>query len=345
VFDEWPLAAATAERYPNVDHVPIPTGGLSILDGLERNVALWERPIPNLCNQAWVDRISAEAKHRGLTLMLTGTMGNLSFSNAGLELLPELLVSGRLFRLAAAIRAVKRQSGGRWAGVGLQTVAPFLPGPLWTQVNRLRGLGRDSEVITFATPKAEAAAQPQRPEDLCGVDPYGRPPANGRKARMAALTRIDPGPFNKGTLAGWGVDVRDPSADRALFEFALSVPTEEYIVAGMNRALARQGFADRLPEKVRLEMRKGFQASDWAAALRAERERLRAEAESIAASPAASEVVDAGKMLRVIDAWPEGSLNDPVVHGTYRLSLLRALAAGHFLRWADTSVAAEDADF
>jgi asparagine synthase (glutamine-hydrolysing) len=74
---------------------------------------------------------------------------------------------------------------------------------------------------------------------------------------------MDQGNYNKGVLGGWGVDMRDPSADRRLVEFCLSVPPEQFLAGGVPRSLARRAFADRLPPEVLRERRKGYQAADW----------------------------------------------------------------------------------
>src|SRR5207249_2791570 len=96
-----------------------------------------------------------------------------------------------------------------------------------------------------------------------GLDLAYRPWSDGLAARMWGLRRIDLGNYIKGALGGWGVDLRDPTADVRLIEFCLSVPTEQFFRDGVNRALARRALADRLPPAVVEEQRKGYQGVDW----------------------------------------------------------------------------------
>jgi hypothetical protein len=70
-------------------------------------------------------------------------------------------------------------------------------------------------------------------------------------ARRLGITR-------KGTLADGGIDVRDPTADRRLIEFCLSVPTEQFFRNGVPRALARAALADRVPADPATSVSDGF---------------------------------------------------------------------------------------
>ncbi len=110
-----------------------------------------------------------------------------------------------------------------------------------------------------------------------------RPWKDGHAARLWALRRGDRGPHQKGVLAGWGIDVRDPTADRRLVEFCLAVPTDQFMRDGAPRALARRALADRLPAAVLNAPTKGYQAADWHEGLTAARGELAAEVERLAA--------------------------------------------------------------
>ena len=48
------------------------------------------------------------------------------------------------------------------------------------------------------------------------------------------MRRGDRGTQPKGILAGWGVDLRDPTADKRLVEYCLSIPTEQYVATAFS---------------------------------------------------------------------------------------------------------------
>jgi len=165
-------------------------------------------------------------------------------------------------------------------------------------------------------------------------DPACRPWADGFAMRLWVLRGVDVGTYIKGILGGWGIDQRDPTADRRLIEFCLSVPTSQYLSQGVRRALARRALADRVPKVVTEETRSGYQGADWHERLTVERDRVTSEVRRLENCPAAANALDLKRMRHLVEKWPsEGWDRKPVILA-YRCALLRGLSTGHFLRRA-----------
>ncbi len=329
--DEGPLAAAVAARYPNLEHVLVRTNGRSPFATLDRNFFLFERPVLNLCNGVWMDGIMDAAKARRLPVMLTGQMGNMSFSYAGLELLPELLAGGRWLRLARELRRLPG-NGIRPRSALAHTIGPFMPASLWRAINR--GMGKHFRLGDYSAVNLHTAEALQADAAANGLDFSYRPRRDPVGTRRWVIGRVDLGNYNKGYLGGWGIDVRDPSADRRLVETCLSIPAGQFLKDGLPRSIARRMLADRLPPEIVREQRKGLQAVDWHEGLTAARDEARLEAERIAAVDGAAEILETGKLDALLEDWPEDGWNGNKVTGRYRLALLRGLSGGHFLRKA-----------
>jgi asparagine synthase (glutamine-hydrolysing) len=328
-LDEGPHAAAVAALYPNIDHVLVRTAGRSPLATLDRSFFLYERPIANLSNLVWADAILDEARSRGLSVLLTGQLGNLSFSHSGSERLPALLRRGRLLTLAREAMALRRH-GAPLSGTLGQAFGPFVPERLWQAVQRRRGRRdtlRDISILSPAAIDAVDAAEP-------GGVYRRRPSADPLAARLVALRHADPGGYNKGVLGGWGIDLRDPTGDRALVELCLSIPIDQYLRGGRTRALARDAFADRLPPLVLEETRKGRQAADWHEGMAPARADAAAEVEAMLRLPDPHGLLDTERLRRLLENWPEEGWQDPAVEQGYGLALLRGLSGGHFVRKA-----------
>ncbi|HEX8240758.1 MAG TPA: asparagine synthase-related protein [Allosphingosinicella sp.] len=330
--DEGPYAAAVAALYPNMDHVLVRNGGSPFAD-LDRLFFLYERPFLNLCNGVWMHKIMDLARERGHRVLLSGASGNMSFSYDGMPLLTQLLSRGRLLALARESLALVR-NGTRVGTVAAQTLGPFLPAPLWRAISRIRGKGRKLTDYTAISPEALQAYRIAERGAERGLDSSYRPRRDAHELRLWALRRIDTGNYNKGYLAGWGIDVRDPTSDRRLVEFCLTVPTDQYLRHGVRRALARTAFADRLPAKIVNERLKGYQAADWHEGLVAARDELGSELGRIEASAEASATLDHAAMRRLAESMPAEGWNKPGITQRYRLALLRGVSAGHFLRKA-----------
>lgn len=335
IGDEGPLAALTASLYPNMEHVLLSAGDRSPADALDRNFLLFERPIQNLCNHSWWDAINDEAKRRGLTVMLTGQAGNLSFSHTGYELLPQLFGRLRWIRLARTAAAMRGQ--GATLGFAAQLAAgPYVPRPLWRLIARLAGKDRDALFVDRGVHKDRIAGLMGRAEQL-GIDTSFRPRRNGIGDRLRTLQGLDLGNYNKGMLAGWGIDVRDPAADRDLVQFCLRVPASEYLVDGRPRALALAALADRVHPAVLEERRKGFQAADWQQSVAGALGQIEDEVERLRACAPAADVVDLDEMRALLRAPPGAQVDEVAQVRKYRGALLRSLSVGHFLRKASGS--------
>ncbi len=329
--DEGALAAGVAALHPNIEHVKVLASEGSLFGGLDRHTFLYERPLLNLCNGIWTHAILDDAKRRGLSVLLTGQHGNMSISYDGMPLLFQMLRRGHLLRLSGVALGLRRW-GLRWGTIASAALGPGMPMPFWRLIKKVRGKGTSlTDYTLLSRIQADGAALAERARAR-GLDPSYRPRRDGFETRLWALSRVDLGNYNKGMLGGWGVDVRDPTADRRLIEFCLSVPMEQYLAGGVPRSLARRAFADRLPASLVSERRKGYQAADWHEGLIAARCELVEEVERIAAVPGIEHELDVGRMKELVSNWPTDGWLKPRNVELYRLALLRGVSAGHFLR-------------
>jgi asparagine synthase (glutamine-hydrolysing) len=333
LIDEGPLATATAAMHPNIDHVLVRGGGRSPLDALDRNFLLFERPVLNICNQVWGDAINDAVRERGLGVLLVGDMGNLTLSYGGAELLPELIRAGRLVRWLREARGLHQRQQVRWVSVLARSLGPWFPAWVWRLAQRMNGAA-DLDLASYSLLRPDrvreldlAARARERQLDLA----Y-RPWKDGYAARLWALRRGDRGVHQKGVLAGWEIDVRDPTADRRLVEFCLATPTDQFMRDGVPRALARRALADRLPAAVLDAALKGYQGADWHEGLTAARGELAAEVDRLAACGPASTALSTERMRQMVRDWPQSDWDQREVADPYRLALLRGVSAGHFLR-------------
>jgi asparagine synthase (glutamine-hydrolysing) len=331
--DEGPLAAATATLYANVEHVLIRAGLVSPLVDLDGRLSLLDGPTANLSNWVWGDAINQAARERGLTVLLTGQMGNLTLSYSGLQLLPELLRRGRLVALRRAAAALIARKNMNWRGAFVQAFGPFTPNWLWRRIFPRR---EHDDVLQLSGIRAERLAELDLPAlaRARGYDLTNALPSDGFTARVQAMCRFDRNTKRKGILAGAGIDLRDPTADKRLVEYCLSIPTEAYLSNGVPRALAKRMLADRLPRAVLSEQRRGYQAADWHEGLTAARGEITAELARMTECPAAARMLDIERLTQLVNDWPTAGWERDETIRSYRWMLLRCISAGHFLRKA-----------
>lgn len=329
--DESEHAASVAQLYRNIEHVIVRSISRSPFGALDRNFFLFDRPMLNLCNAVWTDDILDQAKARGIKVLLTGEMGNLTTSFGGLQNLSAMLTRGRVGRLVRETFLLKR-NGMPLRRIAARTVGPFVPRSTWERLYRFRG--RNLDIAEYTALDRDVAKSLERDAEAQGRSNSPKPSKDGFVARRAALQRCDEGNYAKGYLGGWGIDLRDPTADRRLVELCLSIPPEQYLKDGITRSLARRAFADRLPPMVTQERRAGYQAADWYEGLRSDWRQAQIEAESIFRLPSAAAMMDVGRLRELLASSETVDLQSQQSELRYRLALLRGISGGHFLRRA-----------
>jgi asparagine synthase (glutamine-hydrolysing) len=322
IINEGPFAAETAGLYPNIRHTIIQTEATP-LDSLGDGHAWFDQPVPNPCNHRWARAILDEAQSNGLPVMLTGQMGNLSFSHDGDDLLPSLLRSGRFLRLAQETWALRREGTGL-RPLASATFGPFVPAVAWRALaRRLRKPHLQSDF---------SLARPNLWSDGDRGRRYGQQPVLDMVApRIAMLEQLDFGLFNSGILAGWGIDMRDPTGDRRLIELCLRIPADQFLQNGERRAIARRVLSDRLPATVLHERRRGRQSADWHLFLDASKTRIEHEVGLVASTPDLVDLLDLQRLRSLMENWPkqwDGSVQQEFL---YRRALLRALSVARFV--------------
>lgn len=334
IEDESRLATATARLYPNIDHRVVRSGGHDLAGPLDQAFLLFERPVLNICNLGWTNRINDEARQLGLAVMLVGNAGNMSFSYDGMTLPGELLMRGDIGGLVREGRALVRSGRMRWKGYFARALGQFVPDTLWRVAGRswgrVTGLGDYSALSESAAVQYDIVAR----ADAAGHDLGYRAESDAFAQRLRVLRRFDPGNYNKGMLAGWGLDVRDPTADRRLVEYCLALPTGAFLADGLPRRLARVGLADRLPLDVIGERAKGYQAADWFEDLTNSRHALCDEVRRLRHVKGAADLLDLDRLDAALENLPTEGWERPEVEREYRLKLLRGISTGHFLRKA-----------
>jgi asparagine synthase (glutamine-hydrolysing) len=149
-------------------------------------------------------------------------------------------------------------------------------------------------------------------------------------ARMWMLSRFDGGNNVKSVLARWGISVRDPTADRRVVEYCLSLPYETFVRGGIYRSLARRAFRDHVPADILSNVVRGYQAADWYEGLQQDLPKISELVDAIEGTEA-SQALDLDWIRETLRTWPTDGWERSDVAMRYRAGLLRAVAAAHFM--------------
>jgi asparagine synthase (glutamine-hydrolysing) len=335
-IDEGPIAAATAARFPNIDHVLVDSGERQIGADLDASFYYGEFPVLNICNQVWSNEINRLARATGATVMLSAGAGNMTISRVGQERLHELAASGHVFtwlREAVLLRRNRQMGVG---GILFQTFGPWMPPRLMKLLHRISGKPVGA-LSRFSALNPKLAESEEFRRHLCDLqfDPAFAPWRSLRQITEFGLTRLDiVCLFNKGDLAAYGIDHRCPVFDRRLVEFSLSLPSRMWLRDGQMKWLYRRVFQGRVPDAVMHQRKKGYQGADWPERLRRSASSIAASAETCRDDPAVESLLDMPLLNAFAKNIPSADLAAKESLWPYRIKLLRGLSVAHFLRKA-----------
>jgi asparagine synthase (glutamine-hydrolysing) len=291
--NEAPIAAETAKML-GIHHRVI-RDTTPILSSIRGMAQYFEAPAPNPLNFAWWRKILDEVRALGQSSLLVAVEGNFTISYGGTFILPVYIRQGRWLQWLRETRdTVHSHTHLRWRGAFFSSFETFLPAAAVRGLQWLfnRRPGVDQPELDFLNP---AFSDPWHELAV-------RTTGDLVEDRLLLLSLHDNGERYKGMNALTGVEERDPTVDRRLVEFCLSLKPEHLQHRGEPRPLAREAFSDRMNPQVFDFAVRGQQSADWYCRL------LKSEAlemlDEIRATSAA-DLLNIPKLEASINQWPE----------------------------------------
>jgi asparagine synthase (glutamine-hydrolysing) len=323
--DEGPAAAEVVALYPNIRHVMVESSATSFLDILDFNNNLYDHPCFGPNNEVWSNAIMAQAREQGITLLLNGNCGNSTLSYEGLPALSTWFRSGEWGTLARVAWQIRSAHSASVRLMLRHAVWPSLP--FW--LRRLTDPHMRSFTLDYTPLRPEIVERlglrRQALNDMSGIS------LDGRNALRTLLAYGDTSDTSVAPQGGWQLDSRDPTYDRRVIEFCLTVPLEEFVRGGQLRSLARRAMAGRLPSSTLKRTLRGRQSADWYLNLTAVRGRMVTEVERLRSSPLASRMLDLERMASLLQNWPRHGFERDEVLSSNHIALTRGLSVGRFL--------------
>lgn len=311
--DETGFAAATATHWENVDHILLNSAHITPIQGIRRTLAIISEPAHAASNYFWITDLLDQAQARGLGTLLTGQGGNATVSWTGA---PELRSRLAAFRHGGWKEGLRRNL------------------PLWAlrPLMQARARRQDWSGAAIHPDFARRIGLAQRRVEAMGQDITLQ--ESWRSPRDKRYATIQPGASRVGDLwarrgAASGLEVRDPTQDKRVMAYTLSIPDAIFDSPdGGDRWLMRAAMQGLLPDPVRLNRKRGRQSADLAERLCVSAAEVE-EALHTVAQPPANEYVDADKMRQVWAAVQREAT--PLTTHRADTILLRGLLAGIFL--------------
>ncbi|MEN3749671.1 asparagine synthase-related protein [Sphingomonas sp. HF-S3] len=339
-IDERRLAGVLAARYANIEWNVIDDARENPRD-VEPEIEMGALLVPRRgsFNGTWFESLLIEVDRRGVDVLLNGGVGNSTLSWEGNPDYAARLKRLQLRGLYRDLRAIGRQHGVSPARVAASAAWLAHAPRRWQRWANNRRIGSDKPWLDhcLVSPgfldEVDYAAEGER----LGHDIPFRPDYDSRELRLRMLqgqTGRDMASFARRRWAGAR---RDPYHDRAMVEFTLGIPGDQYWRNGTSRWLARRVLADRVPAEILSQRRKGRQSPEWYFLATRRLDQTAEAIERVARSPLASRVLDIPRMREIVATWPKDAESARDLRVLYGHALNRAISMGGFLRWHEGS--------
>jgi asparagine synthase (glutamine-hydrolysing) len=321
IADESEIAAVVARRY-GMTHLVCRPGTEKLVPLLDDVTHFDEQPFVNTANLPWMAQINRAAAANGASMMLNGACGNFGLSVGGIGFLGDYrreLGTTQWWRLARNFHDSTRFG---WKPILSSSYGEFLPDWVYKAFRSMSGrTGKDHMRLPLLRSPFRERAEEIRRQQINTT----RPRSDHRQWLGEILMGIEA--EDKYSLANYGLDQRDPTADRRLIELCHSLPVNGLVGATEARPAYAAAFGDRLPLEL-VGVRRGYQAADWFETISPVE--VRAAFERYGVHPLVQEFFDLTAIEAAINGWPSrGGYSDL----TYERcdQLLRALALASFM--------------
>lgn len=309
--NEFALAARVAAA-ADIDHIGVDARGITPLDGLVFMLEAHGEPTQAVSNYHWVRALHETARDHGARVVLTGQYGNMTASWPGLPTVASVFALGlggwwpRAAREAAAVMRYRSMTLSRCIRQALSAPSPIHP--------------RFADRMGLA-----AAARAWARESMLGS---GRQRLRAERQWLIAPGADITGARRAELAAAIGVEARDPMRDVRLMEFVHGMPPD-ILRLPMPRAPIRDAMRGLLPDDVRLQTRRGLQAADLIARVRATVPLVQDQLAALERHPLALEYLDLPRMRQVLDRVQRA--DDERTRRAAATVLLRGIGVGVFL--------------
>jgi asparagine synthase (glutamine-hydrolysing) len=286
--------AAEVAAACNVDHKLVAPAGRSTLDVSRLVYERSRTPVKSATNLLWLDGIAAAASASGSRVLLVGQQGNAGFSWRGEDTIWELAM---LRGLRPALAQARLEAHGGQASLA-RVLGGVARGRLRAWSGRSYGQGLRSPGLRFVNSR-------YRPSPQARGNEYAQPA--GSRAFWAAFMTTPRNIYWAEPVLQWGIEWRDPMADRRLLERLLQFPQAAFRIGGRHRGLTREIAAGLLPDRVRLRRTQGAQVPEAPSLIAAHALHYKAALDAMRGSDCCRELLDLEALDRAVDGFVAGA--------------------------------------
>ncbi|PFN01782.1 MULTISPECIES: lasso peptide isopeptide bond-forming cyclase [Bacillus cereus group] len=293
VANERPFIQSTVQHVGNIKDYYLDFAGRSPLSEVDDWLETLEMPYKFFENTFWLKGLYEEAHQQGVGVLLSGQRGNWTVSwGPVFDYQAMLLKRLHWIRFFRELHLYSRNIGvkkSRVFEVVRKKAFPFL--------NQLFSSEEESFFPIIINPEFAKKMNVLEKLKEHDIDMTGASTSTAYDMKKQQFEQLYywsiNGTYGTKLSLRYSLWDRDPTNDLRMIQFCLSVPEEQYIQNGLDRALIRRATKDFLPDKVRLNQRvRGVQGADGVYRMAPYWNKFIEELERMSEDPAISEFIN-----------------------------------------------------
>ncbi|PAW30088.1 asparagine synthetase B [Peribacillus simplex] len=331
--DERPFIKSTVNHVGGITDHYCDFKGKDSYSEIEDFLDIMEMPYKFFENSFWLKGMFEKANENDIGVLLNGDRGNFSISwGFPLEYYSLLLKRLKLIRLYQELDQYRKNVGGSRrrhmqtiARIGFPVIDRVFPEGVSYKIPSLINPGFAEKTGIYDKFKEHGINQSGW---YSNIDIF-----NERKKHFEDVFQWNAGSTLSTKLSlRYKLWKRDPTNDIRVIRFCLSLPENQYVQNGVDRALVRNATVNYLPDKVRLNQRyRGVQGADWVHRMLPKWGGFIEEIEQLSTDKKALEFLDGNAIKKALVKIKEGARAEFATNPEYKF-LMRSLIVHRFLK-------------
>ncbi|NQX66751.1 lasso peptide isopeptide bond-forming cyclase [Paenibacillus alba] len=331
--DESPMIQLTVKHVGGIADHYLDFQGKNSYSDIDSLLETMEMPYKFFENSFWMKGMFEKAQEEGVGVLLSGTRGNLSISwGSAYDHYAKLMKKLKWVQLVRELHQYSQNIGGQRLR-SLPTVArvafPFL--------DRMMEKGTSHKFPVLINPEFASKSKVFAKLKDYGIDGSGWfATSNIYEQRHRHFH--DGFHWNATNTLTTKLSLqhalwqRDPTNDLRVIRFCLSVPEEQYVQNGLDRALIRRSTEKLLPDAIRLNQRiRGVQGADWVHRMTPHWGSFIADLQQLSNDPDALRYLDGAQIKAALTKVMAGARPEFATDSDYRI-LMRSLIVYRYMK-------------
>ena len=302
--------------------------GINSLTNIDEFISIFEQPIKTIENSYWVTGMAKKCSEENVKVMLVGQNGNVSISFGDFFThIQTLLHEGNIVEIIKEVNAANKRYGKPKKQIYSTILVNSIPYSVrkfrhrkeYTVENRI-----EDSVVKLDLAKKYNVEKRFEENDYNPIIAKTKTLKQIRKNILDAATLSHIAIMETKDSLKYGIIKRDPTKDKRIMEFCLSIPSGEYVHEGEERYLIRSAMEGYLPEEIRTNWRKrGRQSADWVDRLKPDWNNIFKAIKEALSDEDVQRYIDVPKVERLMSKYKNlQCLNDDIIPNEVKLILI-----------------------